>query len=166
MLGPSVLAWPPFTLLVPAFVTFRSDTFMVFVFSVFLPLAAITRPPCTTTRYRLRPRDVNEMRLRSGMKSTTLRIRRSRYLGKESAPKTRSAKRVVRLTAENVPVLTPLIQLRAQPDDNLFKSLHGEPIDASNFADLFRNAQHALGLRPRKFYATKHTYVSNALTPA
>jgi hypothetical protein len=39
-----------------------------------------------------------------------------------------------------------------------------EPIDASNFAELFRRAQRTLGIRLRKFYATKRTYVSLALT--
>jgi hypothetical protein len=39
-----------------------------------------------------------------------------------------------------------------------------QPIDAANFAELFRRAQRALGIRLRKFYSTKHTYVSMALT--
>jgi hypothetical protein len=42
--------------------------------------------------------------------------------------------------------------------------VHGDPIDASNFAELFRRAQRVLGIRLRKFYATKHTHVSLALT--
>jgi len=54
--------------------------------------------------------------------------------------------------------------LHAQPDDHLFTGLRGGPIDASNFAELFRRAQRALGIRLRKFYSTKHTYVSLALT--
>ncbi len=94
----------------------------------------------------------------------TLRIRRSRHLGAESTPKTRTANRVVRLTQENVRVLGPLIRVDAQADDYLFMNMHGAPVDASNFAELFRRAQRALGLRLRKFYATKHTFVSLALT--
>jgi len=61
-------------------------------------------------------------------------------------------------------VLALLIQLHAQPEHHLFTSLHGDPIDASNFAEIFRRAQRALGIRLRKFYATKHTFVSIALT--
>jgi integrase len=94
----------------------------------------------------------------------TLRIRRSRHLGVESTPKTRTANRLVRLTQGNIPVLEPLVGLNSRADDHLFRNVHGEPVDASNFAELFRRAQRALGIRLRKFYATKHTYVSLALT--
>jgi integrase len=112
-----------------------------------------------------RPSELSALRVSDlDLARGTLRIRRSRHLGAESGPKTRSANRTVRLTAENVSVLAPLIRLHSDADDHLFTNLHGDPIDASNFAELFRRAQRALGLRLRKFYATKHTYVSIALT--
>lgn len=94
----------------------------------------------------------------------TVRIRRSRHLGVESTPKTRTANRLVRLTQANTSVLQPLVRLNSRADDHLFTNVHGEPVDASNFAELFRRAQRTLGIRLRKFYATKHTYVSLALT--
>jgi integrase len=94
----------------------------------------------------------------------TLRIRRSRHLGSEAAPKTRSAWRIVRLTAGNVARLEPLVSAQATPGDYLFTNVRGEPIDQSSIAELFRRAQRALGIRLRKLYATKHTYVSLALT--
>ena len=94
----------------------------------------------------------------------TLRVRRSRHLGAEAAPKTRSAARLVRLVPANVVVLEPLWKLDARVEDYVFQNVRGEPIDQSNFAELFRRAQRALGIGPRKFYATKHTYVSIALT--
>src|SRR5207249_7954029 len=87
-----------------------------------------------------------------------------RHLGAESGPKTRTANRIVCLTQGNVSVLEPLIRLDCDTDDHLFTRVHGRPIDASNFAELFRRGQRALGIRLRKFYATKHTYVSLALT--
>jgi len=105
--------------------------------------------------------------LRTGdvdLRNGTIRIRRSRHLGVEAAPKTRSANRLVRLTKANVSVLEPLVFLDAQPEDHLFRNVHGEPIDQSNFAELFRRTRRALGIRLRKFYATKHTCVSIALT--
>jgi integrase len=94
----------------------------------------------------------------------TARIRRSRHLGVESTPKTRTANRLVHLTKGNISVLETLVGLNSRADDHLFTNVHGEPVDASNFAELFRRAQRALGMRLRKFYATKHTYVSLALT--
>jgi integrase len=69
-----------------------------------------------------------------------IRIRRSRHLGVEAAPKTRSANRWVRLARTRVAILEPLIELRAEPGDYLFKNVHGDPIDQSNFAGLFRDA--------------------------
>jgi hypothetical protein len=63
----------------------------------------------------------------------TLQVERSRHLGEEAAPKTQRARRAVRLTQSNAGVLEPLIELRAQPGDYLFKSVWGMPIDAANF---------------------------------
>jgi hypothetical protein len=41
-----------------------------------------------------------------------------------------------------------LIELRAQPDDYLFKNVWGGPIEAANSYDLFRDAQRALSISP------------------
>ena len=98
------------------------------------------------------------------LRAETLRIRASRHRGVESAPKTRSADRVIRLTPRNVDALRPVVELRARPDDHLFKNPWGEPIKPENFYDAFVDAQKALEIRVRDLYATKDTYISNALT--
>jgi hypothetical protein len=65
----------------------------------------------------------------------------------------------------NVDVLEPLIELKAQPDDYLFKSVWGGPIVGNYFYELFRGAERALSITPlRDLYSVKDTYISLALT--
>jgi integrase len=113
----------------------------------------------------MRPSEAVALRLKSlDLAHGTLIVERSRSLGAEAAPKTAAAARVVRLTSRNIEVLQPLIELRAEPGDYLFKNTLGEPIDQRSFYKLFCSAQRALGIRLRDLYATKDTYVSTALT--
>ncbi len=113
----------------------------------------------------MRPSEAVALRLRSlDLANGTLFVERSRSLGAEAAPKTAAAARVVRLTARNVEVLRPLVELRAEPGDYVFKNTLGQPIDQRSFYKLFCSAQRALGIRMRDLYATKDTYVSTALT--
>ncbi len=113
----------------------------------------------------LRPSEAVALRLRSlDLGAGTLFVERSRSLRSESAPKTSAAARVVRLTARNVEVLKQVIELRAEPDDYVFKNSLGDPIDQRSFYKIFCAAQRALGIRLRDLYATKDTYVSVALT--
>ncbi len=113
----------------------------------------------------LRPSEAVALRVRSlDLAAGTLFVERSRSLSTESAPKTSAAARVVRLTARNVEVLKQVIELRAEPDDYVFKNSLGRPIDQRSFYKIFCAAQRALGIRLRDLYATKDTYVSVALT--
>jgi integrase len=114
----------------------------------------------------MRPSEAAAVRMRSAnLGAGTIQVERSRHLGAEAAPKTRRARRAVRLTQKNVEVLQPLIELKAMPDDYLFKNVRGEPIEAANFYDLFRDAQRTLTITPmRDLYSAKDTYLSHALT--
>jgi integrase len=114
----------------------------------------------------MRPSELVAVRVGSiNIHARTLQVERSRHLGAEAAPKTQRARRTVRLTPGNVEVLQPLIELKARPHDYLCKNVRGEPIEASNFYDLFRDAQRALSISPlRDLYSTKDTYISLALT--
>ena len=117
--------------------------------------AVLTKPTTRFSSRRSLPgaarRELAALRIADvDIKRCTLRIRRSRHLGAESAPKARTANRLVRLTDQNISVLEPLIRLDAAADDYLFTNVHAEPIDASNFAELFRRAQRALGIRLRR----------------
>ncbi|MHB8384527.1 MAG: Arm DNA-binding domain-containing protein [Candidatus Binataceae bacterium] len=114
----------------------------------------------------MRPSEAVAVRIGSlNLGARTVQVERSRHLGAEAAPKTPRARRAVRLTWKNVEVLDPLIELKAQPDDYLFKNVWGAPIEAANFYDLFRDAQRALSISPlRDLYSAKDTYLSLALT--
>ena len=114
----------------------------------------------------MRPSEAVAVRIRSiDLNARTLQVERSRHLGAEAAPKTTRAHRPVRLTRGNVDVIRPLIALKAKPDDYLFVNVWGQPIDAANFYDLFRDAQRALEISPlRDLYSAKDTYISLALT--
>ena len=114
----------------------------------------------------MRPSEAVAVRIRSvDLNARTLQVERSRHLGAEAAPKTTRAHRPVRLTRSNVDVIRPLIALKAKPDDYLFVNVWGQPIDAANFYDLFRDAQRALEITPlRDLYSAKDTYISLALT--
>jgi integrase len=113
----------------------------------------------------VRPSEAVALRVRSvDLSAGTLFVERSRSLGAEAAPKTAAAARVVRITPRNVEILEQVIELRAAPDDYVFKNTLGEPVDQRSFYKLFCAAQRALGIRLRDLYATKDTYVSVALT--
>jgi integrase len=114
----------------------------------------------------MRPSEAVAVRIRSfNLGARTVQVERSRHLGAEAAPKTPRARRAVRLTWKNVEVLEPLIELKARPEDYLFKNVRGEPIEAANFYDLFRDAQRVLSISPlRDLYSAKDTYISLALT--
>ncbi len=114
----------------------------------------------------MRPSEAAAVRIRSvNLGTRTMQVERSRHLGAEAAPKTLRARRAVRLTRGNAEVVEPLIELKAQPDDYLFRNVGGAPIDAANFYDLFRDAQRALSISPlRDLYSAKDTYISLALT--
>ncbi len=114
----------------------------------------------------MRPSEASAVRMRSvNLGAGTIQVERSRHLGAEAAPKTQRARRAVRLTRKNLEILEPLIELKAVPDDYLFKNVRGDPVEAANFFDLFRDAQRALTITPlRDPYSAKETYLSLALT--
>jgi integrase len=96
----------------------------------------------------------------------TISIVGSRYLGSEGAPKTRDSGRTVKMIAEVCAVLRGLKPLRVGPDDYVFTNVkNGGPINQSEWPkDHWRAALRGTGVRPRKFYATRHTFISIALT--
>jgi len=89
---------------------------------------------------------------------------RSRHLGAEDAPKTRASRRTVKLLPNVVELLQISETLHQTPDDYVYKDEQGRPIDQSEFARGFQGVLRVLGIRPRPFYNTRHTYISVALT--
>lgn len=94
----------------------------------------------------------------------TILVRRSRNLGSEAAPKTRAARRIVRLAPDLVQLLRRIAPATANASEYLFRNHSGQPVDQRNFDDSFCAVLRVLGLRVRGIYQTKHTYASLALS--
>ncbi len=96
----------------------------------------------------------------------TLSVARSRYLGAEGAPKTARSARTIRLLPYVREILAELKPLHADADAYVFTNARtGGPINQSEWArEFWGRPLRALGIRPRKFYATRHTFTSVALT--
>lgn len=96
----------------------------------------------------------------------SLTISRSRYLGCEATPKTAKSNRTIRLLADVRDVLRDVKPLHVDADDYVFTNAkNGGPIDQREWPkDHWRAALRGREVRPRKFYATRHTFISIALT--
>jgi hypothetical protein len=99
------------------------------------------------------------------LRSETMTVRRSRTMGEDNPPKTKRSRRTIRLLADVVSVLRAHQPLHAAEDVFVFTTQVGTPLDEEAFvAKHWRRAIRATGIRPRKFYATRHTFISWALT--
>jgi len=96
----------------------------------------------------------------------TITIRRSRVLGTDAARKTAGSARTIPVQPAVVALLRDLQLLHADADGFVFVTAkHGGPIDQSEWPkDHWRAALRATGIRPRRFYATRHTFISVALS--
>ena len=92
-------------------------------------------------------------------------ITKSRHLKAEAPTKTRASVRIVTLLPAMVEVLNQLYPLRATEQDHIFLDVSGTPFDAQEWMGRHWNkALRACGVRQRKFYYTRHTYISVALS--
>ncbi len=99
------------------------------------------------------------------LRAGKLLIRRSRTFGEDKAPKTRGSERTIDLAPFVVDVLNGEKPLHVRDDDFVFMNPEGRPIDVKVFTQgTWNPALRRLNLRPRKFYATRHTFISVALT--
>ena len=93
-----------------------------------------------------------------------IRIRRSRVLGKDGRPKTGRSKRDVVVHEGLGNVLRAHVPRRPAPEDFVFTTPSGTPIDEVNFQRReWLPALRALRIRPRPFYNCRHTYISMLL---
>jgi integrase len=64
-----------------------------------------------------------------------------------------------------IELITVSKQLRVTENTYVFTNTEGSPLDADQWREDYRyKALRAIGIRERKFYATRHTYISVALT--
>jgi len=99
--------------------------------------------------------------LRAG--TVTVRISRSR--GEDNPPKTKNSQRTITLQPNVVAVLHAAQPLHVTPESFVFTTPTGLPLDTDRFVELrWHRALRATSTRPRKFYATRHTFISIALS--
>jgi integrase len=92
-------------------------------------------------------------------------IRRSRTYGEDNAPKTQQARRTITVQPEVVAVLRALQPIRVGEGAFVFVSPAGCALDGDRFVEKhWRPALRATSIRPRKLYASRHSFISVALT--
>ncbi len=97
-------------------------------------------------------------------KAGKLMIRRSRTLHEDNPTKTIASERTIDVAPVVVAALREAKPLHVTDEDFVFRNADGRPVFVDNFGKNWHPALRALGLRPRKFYATRHTFISIALT--
>ena len=113
-----------------------------------------------------RPSEATALRRRDvDLRHEVVHIKRSRVATSEARTKTKKSKRTIRLHPGTVAVLRDAWPIHADPDDYVFKTTTGSPVDQANFYKrLWIPALRRLGLRERPFYNTRHSYVSYMLS--
>lgn len=113
----------------------------------------------------LRPSEAVALRVGDiDLERRRLAVCRSRYLGDEHATKTAASERTVPVVAE----LADTLRREADGRDRgeyLFRNRFGRPINQSEWPkDHWRPCLDDLGIRYRRWYTTRHTFISLALT--
>jgi integrase len=99
------------------------------------------------------------------LRAGKLMVRRSRTLHEDNAPKTADSERTIDLHPAVVDVLRPLKPLHATEETPVFLNLTGGRLYGDSFAKHeWHRALRSTNIRPRKFYATRHTFCSLALS--
>jgi len=98
------------------------------------------------------------------LRSEKLKVRVSRTLGEDNPPKTAKSTRTIKLQSEVVAVLRDAKPLHVTADTFVFATQHGTPLDEERFVEKhWHRAVRATKVRPRKFYATRHTFITVAV---
>lgn len=98
------------------------------------------------------------------LRRSQLAVRVSRTLGEDNPPKTEKSTRKVTLREDVVAVLRDAKPLHVRPDTFAFTTQAGNPLDEERFVEQhWHRALRATDVRPRKFYATRHTFISTSL---
>jgi integrase len=99
------------------------------------------------------------------LRYATARIQRSRVGGKEAGTKTKRSNREIHLHDDLLDVLKTHKPLHVKPQDYVFTTPAGSPIDQENFYKReWLPILRAKEIRPRPFYNTRHSYVSFMLS--
>jgi integrase len=103
----------------------------------------------------------SDVDLRTGVVS----ISKSRYMNTDSPTKTVASEREISLGEPIVAALRTLKPLHVAERDFVFRNQEGNPITENKWrAKYWYRALRVCEVRPRKFYATRHTFISLALS--
>src|SRR5215471_4167714 len=95
----------------------------------------------------------------------SLSISKSHYMGEDGPTKTAASERVIALGVPVIEALTAIKPLHVTETDLVFKNSEGRPINEDKWRKKYwYRALRACGIRPRKFYASRHTFISDALS--
>jgi len=114
----------------------------------------------------MRPSEVLALRWEDiDLKHGFLSISKSRYLGVENNPKTPGSEREIRLLPGVLDVLRAIKPLHVPVNEHVFKNQEGKPINFHTWRakDWYRTLR-ATGIRERKPYTTRHTFISVGLS--
>jgi len=99
------------------------------------------------------------------LRAATLSISKSHYMDEDGPTKTAASERVIALGAPVIDALKPTKPLHVTEADFVFKNREGRPINEDKWRKKYwYRALRACGVRPRKFYATRHTFISVGLS--
>jgi integrase len=109
----------------------------------------------------MRPSEVSALTWQDvNLLTAEVAINKSRYMGDDSAPKTYASDRKITLDASVVEVLK-LLPSRPLGLKHVFVNKDGRPMDAKKWSEHnWAGALTALNIRHRKFYATRHTFIT------
>lgn len=98
------------------------------------------------------------------LETEKLSVSRSRTLGEDNAPKTAASERTITLLPKVVEVLAASRPATAGNGDFVFVTQHGTPLERERWVGKhWHRALENAGMAPKKFYATRHTFISTAL---
>jgi len=99
------------------------------------------------------------------LKAGSLSISKSRYMGEDGPTKTAASERVIALGVPVIDALRAIKPLHVTEADLVFKNSEGRAINEDKWRKKYwYRALRACGIRPRKFYATRHTFISIGLS--
>ena len=112
----------------------------------------------------MRPSEVSGLQWQDvDLARARLYVRRSYHLWAYGKPKTKAARRTVKLLPLTVRLLKGIQPLRVTPDMPVFTSTIGGPIEPNSLLPHWYACQRALGIAVRGLYCTKDTFVTMVL---
>jgi integrase len=112
----------------------------------------------------MRPSEASALRWADmNLSSREIRISKSRYMGTDSATKTSGSNRQIEIDESVLEVLKLLPSLELSLE-HVFLNKYGEPMNAKKWSEHnWAKPLRELGIKHRKFYATRHTFITEAI---